>query len=1003
MLKLWKPQSNSPNHEDLFVARYKTLRAAALQLTDYDRARAEDLLHETFIEFTLSRPELATIENLDGYLRQVLRNIHLSEFRKSTRQALRTISIAEYDSVSLGLRQLDPMARTQAQDELRAICQYACLRKASSKAGSVFILRFFHGYFPGEIARLCRSSAPAISELIRAGRQEAVAWLRHPEQLHFLNAQATGMKPPDFGRTVEDWEGELRRYVLNAGSGTDCATEEEWRDCYRRQGSASLDAPTLAHLVSCAPCLDTVNRLLGLPLLAERLPSEASAGNARRKGRSGNDDDSGAAGGSGATGDLNRKLSRYRRSAKEVFEHRPEQLAILVNGLFMVSQKVSAGQGEQIVRLGLDEEVGFIEVLSEQGVRLLMLSIEAPPRGAAIQSRLVRLSDERTLQATISHHEQQPTLHVIYYDPADCGLRIADCGLEAAAPITAPQAESQDPLKFAIRDPQSAIIWWLRPGFITALLVLGLMLSLLLTRKHTTAVSAAELLRQAQAAEQAIESRTDTVLRSAVGLEERRHPGGEIIARRRLEIWRSASRGLKAARLFDEKGNLVAGEWRKADGSRTLYSVGNKPQSELDINGPLSASVSFIDVWRLGPSAADFAALIGEAQKATVEETVARYVISFQNQAAQPSDGLLKATLALSRADLRPVEQTLLVRVGQETREFRFIETSYERRASQSVTGSVFEPEPELLSDGEAGRRGDARVISPSPRLPIFPSPTVATTELEIEVLRLLNQARADLGEQVSVTRAAPGALRIAGVVETEQRKQELLRALAPITQNPAVKIEISAEAEAQKQISQTHTSSAPLIIQQVEPADEKLPVYPELRRYFSGRGWPEAQLEREIRRLATRVLNRSQQALVHSWAMRRLVNRFSSDELRHLAPEARAKWLALIAGHAGSFQSEIQALRQEIAPVFAAAAPPGELRAELEIADEATLSRAITRLVELSSTNDEAIQAAFTISTGSGASATVKTPPFWRSLHAAERLAARIQSTTQKLSTAGK
>ncbi|MGH8692839.1 MAG: RNA polymerase sigma factor, partial [Burkholderiales bacterium] len=399
----------------MFVARYEGLLAVALQLTDRDRARAEDLLHETFIEFTLSRPDLAAIENPDGYLRQVLRNIHLSEFRKSTRQALRTISIAEYDSVSLGLRQLDPTARAQAQDDLRAICQYACLRRASSKAGSVFILRFFHGYFPGEIARLCCSSAPAISELVRAGRQEAVAWLRNPEQLHFLKATAAELKPLNFGRTVEDWEGELRGYILNSGSGTDCPAEEEWRDYYQQPAGSPLDVTRLAHLVSCEGCLDAVNHLLGLPSLAERCPSalRASAGNSRRRKRSGNDDDSGHSGGAtaggGATGDLGRKLKGYRRSAKEVYEHRPEQLAILVNGLFVVSQKLSAGHGEQVVRLGLDEEIGFIEVLSEQGVRLLMLGVEAPPRGEAVQSKLVHLSDERTVEAVISHREEQPT------------------------------------------------------------------------------------------------------------------------------------------------------------------------------------------------------------------------------------------------------------------------------------------------------------------------------------------------------------------------------------------------------------------------------------------------------------------------------------------------------------------------------------------------------------------------------------------------------------------
>jgi hypothetical protein len=109
-------------------------------------------------------------------------------------------------------------------------------------------------------------------------------------------------------------------------------------------------------------------------------------------------------------------LNWYRRSAKEVYEHRPEQLTILVNGLFMASQKVSAGHGEQIVRIEIAEEIGFIEVLSEQGVRLLMLGVEAPPRGEAFQSKLVRLSDERTVQATLSHREQQPTLRVIYIE-----------------------------------------------------------------------------------------------------------------------------------------------------------------------------------------------------------------------------------------------------------------------------------------------------------------------------------------------------------------------------------------------------------------------------------------------------------------------------------------------------------------------------------------------------------------------------------------------------------
>jgi len=55
-----------------------------------------------------------------------------------------------------GLRTIDPRDQIQVHDELRRVYQYACARKETSKAGSVLILRFFHGYYPSEIAKLLR-------------------------------------------------------------------------------------------------------------------------------------------------------------------------------------------------------------------------------------------------------------------------------------------------------------------------------------------------------------------------------------------------------------------------------------------------------------------------------------------------------------------------------------------------------------------------------------------------------------------------------------------------------------------------------------------------------------------------------------------------------------------------------------------------------------------------------------------------------------------------------
>jgi len=70
------------------MERYKGLHAWALQMTANDQALAEDLLHDLFILFTLSQPDLRHIENLDNYLYASLRNLHISQLRRARERAL---------------------------------------------------------------------------------------------------------------------------------------------------------------------------------------------------------------------------------------------------------------------------------------------------------------------------------------------------------------------------------------------------------------------------------------------------------------------------------------------------------------------------------------------------------------------------------------------------------------------------------------------------------------------------------------------------------------------------------------------------------------------------------------------------------------------------------------------------------------------------------------------------------------------------------------------------
>src|SRR6266566_2129426 len=103
------------SREDLFVERYHRLHGWSLQMTEHDHELAEDLLHDLFIQFTLNAPALHEIRNLDAYLYTMLRNLHLSQRRRETRNTLQQLSIIEYDSAELGLRTVDLRDQIQVQ------------------------------------------------------------------------------------------------------------------------------------------------------------------------------------------------------------------------------------------------------------------------------------------------------------------------------------------------------------------------------------------------------------------------------------------------------------------------------------------------------------------------------------------------------------------------------------------------------------------------------------------------------------------------------------------------------------------------------------------------------------------------------------------------------------------------------------------------------------------------------------------------------------------------
>ena len=215
------PGLSQQSREEAFTKRYPQLLAWALRLTNQHRAHAEDLVQDAFIQFTRARTSLDDIENLDGYLRRMLRNMNLSRLSRTAEQMQeRTVSIAEQELLQLASDSTELQRHLQTREELHRICEYACKRKESSRAGSVLILRFFLEYSPVEIAQVLCCSRHCVDQWQRFARREIKLYLEHPSRLKFVTAKSAAtnyqVKPRNARIGLAE---ELRDIVFNSCSG----------------------------------------------------------------------------------------------------------------------------------------------------------------------------------------------------------------------------------------------------------------------------------------------------------------------------------------------------------------------------------------------------------------------------------------------------------------------------------------------------------------------------------------------------------------------------------------------------------------------------------------------------------------------------------------------------------------------------------------------------------------------------------------------------------------
>jgi RNA polymerase sigma factor (sigma-70 family) len=276
-------------HVKVFAERYDQLYVAARSLVNNDPGEARDLVHDALIAFVRHSPDLQKVNNIDGYLYTLIRNLVKAKKRRMNIHPIYELPIGNYNSAETGLAEAlnwryNPQPLLQLQDVLRVICEYACFRKESVKLGSALILRYFHGYHTSEIAQIMKVTASSVSQLLKLARAEVHLYLNDPKHLNFSHdvfcvRNSLGL---NYGCLSFDLVDELRCAVFRSSYSRNCLLQFKLHKLYGDKGGEGIDCKTLAHIVSCAPCLDAVNTFIGLESLSMRYPTDTLGKRAKK-------------------------------------------------------------------------------------------------------------------------------------------------------------------------------------------------------------------------------------------------------------------------------------------------------------------------------------------------------------------------------------------------------------------------------------------------------------------------------------------------------------------------------------------------------------------------------------------------------------------------------------------------------------------------------------------------------------------------------------------------
>ena len=574
----WRSTQAGGEPEDLLESYYSQLLKWGSVLTRGDSGMAQDIVHDLCLHFTLARPDLSQVTNLDGYLYTCLRNIYLSAIARSSREATQFVSIAEFDSIHFALSTSSSDGLLQRQNDLRRICSFTVWRKESSKSASYLILLFFHGYCRREIAEIACLPIAAIYNKLKIARAEIKSHLEDSGKLRIATREVPA-EPNLRLSPVSSVElfNEFRGTILQADP-AQCLPVEILIGHYRSADPKPISCSLLSHIVSCERCLNLIDRHFQRPTLEDREPPEDFASRTDRKSTDGSTLDK----------SYRTMMRSVRRQRERVQEHRPRTLSIAVNGKITAFHDVHGERSVLSSRIEYPENAQFIEVFTEQQVRLALLPIgERPPEGSHVHTQRVALSDDRWLELTINFDGLGLQSEVTYFDPA-LAVAMAEDESDEELPVLG-QPKAQLPPEAGISAKRLSAIAELvrilrgmmpRPAIAWAVLLVCIgVAGFFAYRSHRVRLEANDVLNQAvglEAAELEGQAEHQTLQFEEAATD------AHVVGRGTIDVWKESDAGRFMRRLYNDQHRLIAAEWRTKDGSVGSYKATDDGLSSED-------------------------------------------------------------------------------------------------------------------------------------------------------------------------------------------------------------------------------------------------------------------------------------------------------------------------------------------------------------------------------------------------------------------------------------